>query len=213
MYRGDENGQVSLSDRFKSMLVHCCYGLWHDGLEVCEVIAIRRHVTRGTRVKEDHALAGLEVFASEKSAIIGRLWLLVLIRFSAYSQELCLVDLSQPIVLVIRTSCVREPHTIRLSTFSICSAGFVLRVSQLAFTMAFPLPLGALTSLSTTFFPAIFSFVTFLLTIVTVAREFLGRARGVSGVLPRARGFLARLRLSSVIVVNKCRHNDIRREV
>ena len=105
---------------------------------------------------------------------------------------------------------MREPHTIGLSALSICGTGFVFR---LAFPMTLPLPLGMLTSLSAAFFPAILSLMTFLLEIMTIARELLGQACRIGSVLPQVRRLLARFCLSSVIVVYKSCHYDIGGEV
>ena len=114
-------------------------------------------------------LTSLEAFTSEESATVGGLILLFLLSLSTYSQDILLIDFSQPIIFIFRNGHISKPDTIRLSALSICSTCLVF---QLALAPGFP-PLWILALLASTFCPAILSLVSFLLAVVASTGEFL----------------------------------------
>ena len=161
---GNRDHEIAFTDGLEGMIVRCSDGFWYDHFVIDELVAVGRHVTGCARIKEFHALRGVEIFTSEECMTESLSVRILSIVDEIRGILVCQFD--KPVFVIID---LHEPNTIQ---FLILLSGLGSFLSAFAFAFSFALSLvsiafQALASLVTSFCPAVLFCMTFLVTVCT----------------------------------------------
>ena len=142
------------------MIVHCSDGFWYNCFLIDELVVVGRHVMGCARIKEFHALRGVEIFTGKECMTESLSVRILSIVDEIRGILICQFD--KPVFVIID---LHKPNTIQ---FLVLLSGLGSFLSAFAFSFALSsvsIAFRALASLITSFCPAVLFHMTFLVAV------------------------------------------------